>query len=573
MLYINLISGSKTKFFDPEIVISFDYDKNILMNLKSVGEGKYNKRTKTWHYPKEKLDTLLKTFPNAIVNQNIKKIYANTVFSEIDFPKEITVGWGAEAYKINTTYNLPDNNKEIKINAKPYPYQKEGIKFLVRGKKVILADDMGLGKTLQAISAAILLKKKSILIVSPNSAKYNWADEIQKFAPNASYIVIDGTKIERERMLLSKVKFQFYIVNYDALPTIIDSVIKLNPNILILDEAHRIKNSKTKRAKAVKKINAEYKFLLTGTPLMNRVEEMWSLLKTIEPNKWAGHDAFVKHYCQKGGFQNREIVGYQNLDELKAKLHPIMLRRRKDEVLKDLPEKLYKDYYIDLDAKTMAIYKQAEKEARAYITENKSIAINGIFAKLTRLKQIAVAPEILGAEHQSIKIKTALEIIDEILSSNEKVIIYSQFRSVTELLEKELLKKDIKNIHINGTVSAQTRQELVRQFQNDEKTKVFIGTTQSCKEALTLTAANYIIFLDKLWNPQDNRQAEDRAFRIGQKKNVTVISIIAKNTIEEKIEKTLKDKQDLFNDIIEKDGGATINRETTNNLLETLFKI
>jgi SNF2 family DNA or RNA helicase len=266
-------------------------------------------------------------------------------------------------------------------------------------------------------------------------------------------------------------------------------------------------------------------------------------------------------------------VGYKNLGELQEKLGKIMLRRRKDEVLKNLPEKIYQDYYLDLDVKTMAIYRQAEKQTIAYINENKSIAINGILAKLTRLKQIAVAPEILGAEHKSAKIVECEKIVDEILESGQKVIIYSQFRRVTDYLEKIFRAKGIELVHINGTVDARQRKVLVDEFQNSPDCKLFIGTTQSCKEAINLTAATYVVFMDKLWNPADNNQAMDRCHRIGQKNTVNIISLIAKNTIEETIEKRLEEKQDLFNAVIEDDNGVVLRKNTTENLLENLAEI
>ena len=569
MIKIKVVSGTRTKFYNPEYVITFDYDKDTLYKIKGIAGAKYNKRTKSWHLPEKMGTTIISTFPDAIVSDTIKKQFPNKQFNDIDFPKEITLGWGADSYKMPTVYKK-SSNKELKIVAKPYPYQKEGIKFMVQRQNSILADDMGLGKTLQSLTASILLKSKKTLIICPNTAKYNWASEIEKFIPSASYIVIDGSKQDRQKILHSKYPFMFYILNYDAVMALNDDIISLNPDMIIYDEAHRMKNRKTKRTRAAKKISAKYKILLTGTPLMNRVEELWSLLKIIEPNKWPGYDAFVKRYCEKGGYQNREIVGYQNLDELKEKMSKIMLRRRKDEVLKQLPEKIYQDCYLDLDTKTMSIYKQAEYQTYLELTQNQHITINGIFGKIIRLKQIAVAPEILGATHKSTKIEECEKITEEIIASGNKVVIYSQFKKVTDYLV-EMFSKKYKIAYINGDVSSMERKNQIDLFQNDPQTPIFIGTIQSCKEAINLTAASYIIFMDKLWNPQDNRQAEDRCHRHGQEKNVNIISLIAKNTIEEKIEKKLSDKQDLFNTVIEKDGGAKIAKKTPNDIIKELF--
>jgi SNF2 family DNA or RNA helicase len=573
MVNINLITGTKTKFYDPEMVLIFDYSRANVELAKQIPGARYSKRAKSWHFPTSSAAALFAAFPAAIVNRNVKTEFKDYDFNTIDFPEQVTMGWGTDAYKIPTVYHLGSAAEEIKIRATPYAYQKAGIKFLVKGGNVILADDMGLGKTLQAIGASVLLKAKKVLVICPNSAKYNWAAEIAKFAPTANYIVVDGNRQERARILQSKSRFMFYIINYDALPTLSEVAQSLKPDIIILDEAHRIKNRKTKRSRAVKKIPSRYKFLLTGTPLMNRVEELWSLLKFIEPTRWPSYTTFVNTYCAKGGYQNREIVGYKNLGELQEKLGRIMLRRRKDEVLKDLPDKVFQDYYVDLDAKTMAIYRQAEQQTIAYITENKSIAINGIFAKLTRLKQIAVAPEILGAEHKSTKIIECEKIVDEILESGQKVIIYSQFRRVTDYLERLFRARGIKLVHVNGRVDAQQRKVLVDEFQNNPECQVFIGTTQSCKEAITLTAASYVIFMDKLWNPADNNQAMDRCHRIGQKNTVNVISLIAKHTIEETIEKRLEDKQDLFNAVIESDDGVVLKKNVTGDLLGELSEI
>lgn len=572
MIWISLIKGSKAKFYDPECVVKFDYDKDTLYQLKGIGTGKYNKRTKTWHFPKKDIDKLLDIFPDAIVNRNIKQLFPNRDFDVIDFPTQLTFGWGTTAYKQPTIYKLSNKLSPLKVHAKPYGFQKEGIKFLVTNKNSILADDMGLGKTLQSLTASVLLKSNKTLIICPNSAKYNWAQEIERYLPDASYIIVEGTKKEREKILLTKQKINFFIINYDAIWNLLDTFKGLHFDLMILDEAHRIKNRKAKRTRAVKKLNTKHRILLTGTPLMNRVEEMWTLLKIIEPNKWPGYDSFVKEYCEKGGYQGREIIKYKNLDQLKNKLQDNMLRRRKDEVLKDLPEKIYQDYYLDLDPETLKIYRQAETQAFAEISKNEKITINGIFGKLTRLKQIAVAPEILGAKHESIKIQETRRIVEEVLDSGQKIIIYSQFKKVTEYLHTLFVDTyKLPVAYISGDVPADQRQLEVNKFQNQPDCQIFLGTTQSCKEALNLTAATYVLFMDKLWNPADNRQAEDRCYRIGQKNAINVISLIAKNTIEEKIEEKLKQKQDIFNDVIETDGGAIIKRQTPKDLIRSLF--
>ena len=358
---------------------------------------------------------------------------------------------------------------------------------------------------------------------------------------------------------------------------------------IILDEAHHIKTPTSEQTKTIHSfIKIPKRVLLTGTPIMNNVEELWSLLYFINPYKFPNYWAFRNKYCvikeitTKDGRKIKLIVGYKNLDYLQKQLSEIMLRRNKSDTLKDLPPKTYETRYIDLSGEQWKLYNDFKEETVVWIEESeKEIQVHQALDKLLRLKQVAITPELFGGSQKSSKLDELEEIVKEITSNNQKVIVFSQFKKATDIIVTRLKKNGHKNIsYISGDVPMKIsekalkegktdRMEEIRKFQEDDDCKVFVGVIDACKEGITLTAATYVIFVDKKWTPADNEQAADRAHRKGQKNPVTIISLVAKDTIEEYIESKLKEKGDLFEQVI---GGTVKHQNTLKEIREILKK-
>jgi SNF2 family DNA or RNA helicase len=341
---------------------------------------------------------------------------------------------------------------------------------------------------------------------------------------------------------------------------------------VILDEAHHVKNPTSEQTRAVQNfIKIPKRILLTGTPIMNKVEELWALLNFISPYQFPNFYAFRNKYCvmkeikTKDGRKINLVVAYKNLDYLQKKLSEIMLRRNKSDTLKDLPEKTYETRDIELSPEQWKLYREFANEISVWIEESETeIQVHQALDKMLRLKQVAISPELFGGTTKSSKLDELEDIVDEITSNEQKVIIFSQFKKATEIILERLKKRGYsqKNIaYISGDVAMKVsdaaiksgktdRMEEIRRFQENDDCKIFVGVIDACKEGITLTAANYVVFVDKKWTPADNEQATDRAHRKGQKNPVTVISLIAKNTIEEYIEEKLRDKMDLFDQVV-----------------------
>lgn len=360
---------------------------------------------------------------------------------------------------------------------------------------------------------------------------------------------------------------------------------------LIVDEAHHIKSASSQQTKAINSIakNINKKVLLTGTPIMNKVEEIWSLLNLIQPYKFPNFWAFRNQYCimkqiqTKTGKKINLIVGYKNLDNLQKKMSEVMLRRNKMDTLKDLPAKTYEVREVELSKEQKKLYKEFKEEISVWIEESgKEIKVQQALDKMMRLKQVAISPELFGGTDKSSKLDELENIVEEIVSNGSKVIIFSQFKKATYIILKRLEKMGYKNkqvAYISGDVEMQVsskakekgktdRMEEIKRFQEDPDCKIFVGVIDACKEGITLTAANYVVFVDKKWTPADNQQAEDRAHRKGQINPVTIISLIASDTIEEYIEEKLKDKTALFDQLI----GGTLNHQNTLREVKKLLK-
>ena len=424
-------------------------------------------------------------------------------------------------------------------------YQKDGVKWLYTIYKCdlggILADEMGLGKTLQAI---IFLRKvidlkpdAKILIVSPTSLVYNWEKEFSKFAPELKYIVMADNKKKRQDIMQKFNEYNIFITTYGLVRNDNDYYEDKNFEVCIIDEAQAIKNYQAGMTKEIKKIKARTKIALTGTPLENSVLELWSIFDFIMP----GYLNSITRFKDAYGIKDVDEESLKKLDTLNYQIKPFILRRKKKEVSKELPDKIEHIEYLDMSEKEKALYQSLVEETKREIndvvaSEGFSKARFKIVTLLTRLRQLCISPRLLDENYQeeSVKIKRLLDIIKELIKDKHKILIFSSFKSAVYLVKEALDRESISNYVIDGSVKGRDRVAMVDAF-NKDKTNCFLITLKSGGTGLNLTSADVVIHLDIWWNPQAENQATDRAHRIGQTKKVTVLKLINKGTVEEKI--------------------------------------
>ena len=437
-------------------------------------------------------------------------------------------------------------------------YQKTGYEWLKMLEKYklngILADDMGLGKTLQAISVLTDLPQDSkSLIICPKTLLFNWAAEIEKFNPQLKYLIYEGNKDERIN-LLRTVPVQIILCSYSIIQNDLEEFKKTTFDYLILDEAQHIKNHVTLRSKAVKKLKARHKLAMTGTPLENSVAELWSVFDFLMP----GYLPALKKF--KEFLQDNDKVKKQP-DRIKKYIAPFILRRKKQDVLIELPdkqeqaiycpmtEKQEKHYIQVLTALKQDVFKDGEENAN-YIT---------MLAALTRLRQICDHPGLINEEWLdetdiSGKVDTLKELVEDAIENDRKILIFSQYVKMLKLIEKIIKKMNIKYEYMDG--STKDRKTIINHFNDNEKVKVFLISLKTGGFGINLTSADTVILVDPWWNPMVENQAIDRVHRMGQTKKVLVYKLITIGSVEEKIMVLQKKKRDLFENIIDQGEGV-----------------
>ena len=419
---------------------------------------------------------------------------------------------------------------------------------------------MGLGKTLQAISLMESLKDDgdtgTDLVVCPASLVYNWQEEIKRFSPRLRSSVISGTAAERKKELgkisgkNSKDTPDICITSYDSLRKDIALYEKIKFNVLILDEAQYIKNQKAGMTKAVKVLNGNHRFAMTGTPIENRLAELWSIFDFLMPGFLYAYKDFASRYETPIAKGKDQVAA----ESLKSMVRPFILRRLKSEVLKDLPEKLEEIRYVRFEEEQQKVYDGQVVKLKKIIESssgNNDDKIR-ILAELTKLRQICCDPSLLFENYdgESAKRKGCLDLINSAISGGHRMLVFSQFTSMLELLEKDLNENEIKYFKITGATPKEQRIRMVHEF-NDGDVPVFLISLKAGGTGLNLTGADVVIHYDPWWNLAAQNQATDRAHRIGQTNKVTVYKMIMKDTIEEKILGLQEAKKDLADAILE----------------------
>ena len=437
------------------------------------------------------------------------------------------------------------------LNAALRPYQKDGYLWIARlnswGAGALLADDMGLGKTIQTI-AFLLLKKEEgpSLVVAPASVAPNWKTEMEKFAPTLNVQILNFAS-NRSKVIQDAKAGDVIITTYGILLSIQDIITKKHWNVACLDEAHIIKNRGAKTSAAAMKIQADNRVMLTGTPVQNHLGELWSLFQFVNPGLLGNYEHFSQKFIIPiEGYQDKE-----KQEQLEHIVHPFMLRRTKQAVLKELPEKTEIYHTVEMNRDELAIYESIRIRAERMLQEG-GLDINmHVLAEITRLRQAACSAQLIEPKWTGdcSKITALVELLQGVIEGGNRALVFSQFVSFFDLVRRELDRLGMKYFYIDGSVPLKQRSEMVDAFQKGEN-PLFLISLKAGGLGLNLTGANYVFHLDPWWNPAVEQQATDRTYRIGQEQAVTVYHLVSKNTIEEKIIRLHQTKRDLAENIL-----------------------
>ena len=440
------------------------------------------------------------------------------------------------------------------------PYQHDGAQWLRRlrefGLGGVLADDMGLGKTLQTICALaevhVSPEVKPSLIVCPTSLVDNWKEELHRFSPKLKVVTFVGAPGERRKLLTQKEHIDVFVTSYGLIQRDLEFFEKTTFSYVILDEAQAIKNRETQSARSVKKLKASHRLVLTGTPVENSLDDLWSLFDFLMPGFLGSHDRFFQSYVRT----SKENI--KPLEILKMRIAPFVLRRMKHDVLNDLPPISHSIYYCSLRDEQQTLYHNAAKQAKKELSdlverEGFDKARLHILTTLTRLKQICCHPILVNQQSlaPSAKYEVLFELLEGLISNGHKTVLFSQYTKMLGIIREDLSKRNVPYLYLDG--ATKQRLSLVKQFNADATIPVFLVSLRAGGKGLNLVGADSVIHYDMWWNPAVENQATDRVHRMGQTTKVSSYKLITKGTIEEKIAELQERKKDLISDLVESD--------------------
>lgn len=537
--------------------VSFNYDSDLVSIVKSLGTRVYLPDSRCWEIPESSVPMLLNRLSSYDVR--LTGVMEHDTKKKIDFPKGFT------------------------FKTKPYDHQVEGVMYGLENDSFLLGDDQGLGKSKQIIDIAMCRKLKEgmkhcLIICGINGTKYNWAEEVKIHSDEDSWVL--GTRFTKRKPIkiieggtkekledLENIPHQFFwITNIETLRggaykegkgksakyrfPIAEKIQELCDKGIIgmvaFDEAHKAKNPESMQGRALLSIHAPHPIPMSGTFFLNNPLDLYL------PLKWAGFEdhsyyAYKQHYCVMGGFGGKEIVGYKNLDELRTMMSTVMLRRTKGDVL-DLPPKVHVNEYVELTPEQKRLYKEVKEQ----IVDNldKIKLSPDPLSEMLRLRQVTGYPGLISSSVvTSAKMDRLEEIVEDIVESGEKAIIYSQWSEMTNYIRNRL--KRFNPAYITGEVKAEERMAEVNRLQTDPNCKIIIGTIGAMGTGLTLTAAQTVIFMDEPWNRGIKDQAEDRAHRIGTTGTVRIVTLITKDTVDEGVYNLVQKKGRMADLIID----------------------
>lgn len=546
MININIAKAKKANG-EYSLFISFPYDNKIVEVIREFPSRFWDKDKKEWELPFNKLGEFVSKLEE--FDFNITGAYVS-----LEKPKAIVPA-------------------DFKFKTQPFEHQIESFNYGLTNDRWLLGDEMGLGKTKQSIDIAIAKKlqkgyKHCLIICGVNGLKWNWQNEITIHSNESGYILGQyetknglkiGSNIQKLSDLQKGIDSYFIITNIESLrnENILNELKKMCDNgeigMIVADEVHKMKNPSSQQGKAFLKLQAKTMIAMTGTPLMNQPFDLYIILKWLGYEKHAFY-SFKKHYGVFGGYGGYECVGYRYLDELQSQLNDIMLRRLKKDVL-DLPEKTHITEYVDMTAKQEQIYKEISMEIKANIDMIK--ASSNPLAQLIRLRQATGYTGILSSKiTESAKIDRMEELVEEAISNGKQVVIFSNWTQITDIVYARLRAK-YATACITGETKDSERQSYVEDFQIG-RAKVIVGTIGAMGTGLTLTAGTVEIFMDEPWNRANKEQAEDRCHRVGTTENITIYTLVCKDTIDEKVHTLVENKGAMADAIV--DGKITTNR-------------
>lgn len=458
--------------------------------------------------------------------------------------------------QLSAEYTL-DKELDTLLKTKLYPYQKEGISFTFRAGKSIIADEMGLGKTIQAIGTAELMRKhhmiSSVLIVCPTSLKYQWKKEIERFT-DAKAIVIEGNHLVRKQMYGAE---EFYkIISYNSICNDIKILKSLYTDFLIMDEVQRLKNWNTQIAKAARHIESEYAVLLSGTPLENKLEELYSITQFVDQYCLGPYYQFMDQTVLKS--DTGKVIGYKSLNAIGEQLKNILIRRRKRDVSLQLPERMDKVLFVPMTEQQRGMHDEFQNGVAQLVfkwTRNRFLSETDrkrLLMMLSQMRMVCDSTYILDQKTRyDTKVEETMNILKNVFESgDEKVVIFSQWERMTRLIATELDKMEVGYEYLHGGVPSKLRKDMVENFTEQPEKRVFLSTDAG-STGLNLQVASILINLDLPWNPAILEQRIARIYRIGQKRNIQIINLVASQTIEERMLSTLNFKTSMFEGVLD----------------------
>lgn len=532
-----------------KLVVTLRFNPQIVATIRTIDGRVWNAKDKQWEFPlenvKEVLDTLIPLGFVAHLDVMHLRDKEKQFLEEIDAIKA--------APDIPYTGNLPLHD-----------FQRKGVSFLKAMPSALLADVPGLGKTIQTIGATE--NDPQILVFVPASLKFSWEEEIKKWRPDAKIVVVSGDKKERAEQWNfgmkgyysagKKVAVQYVIANYELLIHDFDVIKDHDWHTIVCDEATRISNPDAQSVKNLKLLKSKKRIALTGTPISNKPDDIFSIMDWMVPRYLGTYNQFKAKYCEleeewgRGRAYTR-IIGYKNMDQLRDKVGRFMLRRTKEEVFDDFPKKTIENVVFSLPASERQMYDAIKEQVIEEIRQLGDLdtrTLGIVPVKMLRLKQCTDHTKLVDATTgESTKLETLKELLKPVIESGDKAIIFTQFAEMVHILMEEL--RMYNPMAIYGGVKEITRFERVQEFNHDPDRRVII-MTEAGAYGLNMQSASYVIHYDAPWSIAKLMQREDRAHRIGQKKAVTVYNLIAKNTIDEYVMKVLYKKQQVSVDIL-----------------------
>lgn len=593
--------------FKPELILNFEEntkDKVEFFSLEDIISFDWKIAVGSKNYTKEEFKKLLNKSENLIKrNYNLNLLDEKTLLSSLkkmdNTPKKLNrnellqglLSAKLDDVNVNVDASLDNviakikNYKKVKIpsslNAKLRHYQANGYYWLVQNIQLgfgsILADDMGLGKTIQVLTTILHLKENNyldegkVLVVVPTSLLFNWEKEIEMFTPSLKSFIYHGPNRK-----FPEEDYDIILTSYGVLRRDLEIFKQKNWFLNVIDEAQNIKNPNAKQTKAIKSVRSKHKIALTGTPVENRLLEYWSIFDFTNKDYLYSSKKFKRKYINPiEKSRNKEILN--NFKEITS---PFILRRLKNDkkIINDLPDKNINDIYCNLTVEQAALYQKTLDLSLKEISYEQGIGRKGLIFKLINsLKQICNHPSQFNKskivkENDSGKMETLIEILKNINEVGEKTLIFTQYVQMGKIMKKVLEKKfDGEILFLHGSLSREERNEMINEFQNNPKKKIFILSLKVGGIGLNLTAAQNVIHYDLWWNPAVENQATDRVYRIGQKENIMVYRLITSGTFEEQINELLKKKEELFEMTIS--SGEKFLTEMTNNELKDMFTL